>query len=483
MKKILIAIGAMVLTTAALAQDYNDVMRYSQTQYSGSARSVSMGSAFGALGGDFISASINPAGLGIFRSNEISFTPSFGKIENTANYKGISSIEGDFNFNFNNLSFVGAYGGSSSGDISRVVVGVGFNQVKNFKNYTFIEGQNVNTSLLDYFTNFANEGYMDPFNEKLAYDADLLPFDTIQKVYWNDISQAGYGQSHNRSLDESGRINEWAFSIALNMNEKLNIGATIGLSDIEYRSISEFYEWDDKGNIEYFNHYKYTKDLQVSGFGVNAKFGILYRPTRSLRLGAAVHTPTFYEINEIYTSELTQTNDASKTYTAQSPYGEYNYRMESPLRTVLSAGYSIGKIALVSVDWEYVDYTSARLRSGGSGYNFNTENQVIKNYLVAANNIRIGGEFRASNNISLRAGYEMYGNPYVSTFNNEDVKAHSNSQNAISAGFGYRQNNFFADFAYRLTSSRTYSEIHNGSQTAEIDSKTGLALMTIGFKF
>ena len=85
MKKILIAIGAMVLTTAALAQDYNDVMRYSQTQYSGSARSVSMGSAFGALGGDFISASINPAGLGIFRSNEISFTPSFGKIENTAN--------------------------------------------------------------------------------------------------------------------------------------------------------------------------------------------------------------------------------------------------------------------------------------------------------------------------------------------------------------------------------------------------------------
>jgi hypothetical protein len=483
MKKILIAIGALVLSTAAFAQDYNDVLRYSQNQYTGSARSVAMGSAFGALGGDFISASINPAGLGVFRSNEISFTPSFGKTENTANYRGTSMIEGDFNFNFNNMSFVGAYGGNSSGDISRIVVGFGFNQIKNFKNYTFIEGQNVGTTLLDNFANYANEGFMDAFNEKLAYDADLLPRDTVSNLYWNDISQAGYGQSHNRSIDESGRINEWAFALAVNMNEKLNIGVSIGLSDIEYRSISEFYEWDARDNIEYFDRYSYTKDLQVSGFGVNAKLGILYRPTRSLRLGAAVHTPTFYEMNEIYTSELTQTNDYSETYKAQSPYGEYNYRMETPLRTVLSAGYSIGKIALVSFDWEYVDYTSSRLRSGGSGYNFNTENQVIKNYLTAANNFRIGGEFRASDNISLRAGYEMYGNPYVSTYNNQDVKAHSNSQNAISAGLGYRQSSFFADFAYRLTNSTYYTEIHNGSESAEIESKTGSALMTIGFKF
>jgi hypothetical protein len=35
-----------------------------------------MGSAFGSLGGDFISASINPAGMGLYRSGEFTLSPT-----------------------------------------------------------------------------------------------------------------------------------------------------------------------------------------------------------------------------------------------------------------------------------------------------------------------------------------------------------------------------------------------------------------------
>jgi hypothetical protein len=59
----------------ASAQNQVDALRYSQIYPGGTARSTAMGGAFGALGGDFYSASLNPAGLGVYRSSEFTFTP------------------------------------------------------------------------------------------------------------------------------------------------------------------------------------------------------------------------------------------------------------------------------------------------------------------------------------------------------------------------------------------------------------------------
>lgn len=484
MKKIVSALAIILCAQFAFAQDYNDVLRYSQFQYTGSARSISMGNAFGALGGDFTSASINPAGLGLYRSFEVSFSPSFGKIENDATYLGNATNDGMFDFNFNNLGLVLNFEGNPEKGVTRTVFGFGMNRLNNLTGYSFIEGHNAQTSLLDYFTNYANSGSWDEFNEKLAYDADLMPFDTINQVYWNDINEAGYGQSQSKVIDESGRTNEWSFALAVNMNEKINIGVALGLVDIKYNSTSEFMEWDANNGIEYFNEYKYIKGLDCDGFGVNAKIGLLYRPTKALRLGASIHTPTFLDMDETYYSDMVQTNDYNEKYEASSPLGEYSYKIETPMRTILSAAYSIGDFALISGDWEHVNYTSSRLRRSNRGsYNFNDENQVIKNYLEAANNFRIGAEVRATSNFSLRAGYEFYGNPYTKQYNNNDVKANENTHNALSFGVGYRQKNFFADIAYRANKMNYFTEVHPGSDYAEINNKDNSVFFTVGFKF
>jgi len=55
---------------SASAQSDADALRYSQTSLAGTARFTSMAGAFGALGGDFSSIAINPAGLGIYRKSE-----------------------------------------------------------------------------------------------------------------------------------------------------------------------------------------------------------------------------------------------------------------------------------------------------------------------------------------------------------------------------------------------------------------------------
>src|SRR5450432_1505219 len=58
------------------AQSDNDALRISQQNVLGSAREIGLSGAFGALGGDYSSATINPAGIGIYRSSQFSFTPA-----------------------------------------------------------------------------------------------------------------------------------------------------------------------------------------------------------------------------------------------------------------------------------------------------------------------------------------------------------------------------------------------------------------------
>ncbi|MBL0343571.1 MAG: hypothetical protein IPP71_23575 [Bacteroidetes bacterium] len=47
------------------AQNEIDALRYSQSMFGSTARSLSMGGAFGALGADFSTLSTNPAGIGV----------------------------------------------------------------------------------------------------------------------------------------------------------------------------------------------------------------------------------------------------------------------------------------------------------------------------------------------------------------------------------------------------------------------------------
>ena len=55
--------------------------------YGGTARFMSMGGAFTALGGDISTLSQNPAGIGVFRASEMSVTPQLNYINSTAGFQ------------------------------------------------------------------------------------------------------------------------------------------------------------------------------------------------------------------------------------------------------------------------------------------------------------------------------------------------------------------------------------------------------------
>ena len=63
MKRILAAVFLSAMALQAGAQDWRDALNISENDYLGTARSVGMGNAMTAVGGDLGSLTFNPAGM------------------------------------------------------------------------------------------------------------------------------------------------------------------------------------------------------------------------------------------------------------------------------------------------------------------------------------------------------------------------------------------------------------------------------------
>ncbi len=74
MNKTLLAGIILTIPSVMAAQTAVDAFSISQSDLRGSARFMSMGGAFTALGGDISTLNQNPGGIGVFRSSDISAT-------------------------------------------------------------------------------------------------------------------------------------------------------------------------------------------------------------------------------------------------------------------------------------------------------------------------------------------------------------------------------------------------------------------------
>src|SRR4051812_15674026 len=70
------------------AQLPEDVLRASWNTAGGTARQQAIGGAMGSLGGEISSNFVNPAGLGLYRTNEIVLTPGWSFFTGHNNYLG-----------------------------------------------------------------------------------------------------------------------------------------------------------------------------------------------------------------------------------------------------------------------------------------------------------------------------------------------------------------------------------------------------------
>jgi len=465
------------LFSVASAQYVDQALIFSQQYFGSTARSKAMGNAFGALGGDFSSLSINPAGIAIYQRPEVSVSANLLGINNTqSTYQGQTSDDRSTTFNFRNFGYVFAQPTSSntSGLVS-VSFGLGFNRLNSFNQNISTQALGSSYSRTDAFAlnsnGISSSAFFDennpynnvPWESKLAWENYLMnvtnPDANGVGNQYQSILYANELVDQYENINREGYINEYVASFGANFNHRVYLGATLGIHDLYYDETRTYSEDAPFGYFDYLNH------SSSRGYGYNLKLGVIVRPTDALRLGAAIHTPTFYTIKESYSSTMSSnlhdvSTDADGTHSASSPVGDYQYKFETPFRAIGSIAYQFGKKGLISLDYEYLDYSKSKLRKGDDGYNFAGENQDISDIYKPVSNIHIGGEYRATDALSLRAGYESFGNPYKTNIDGV-VQPNTNFKfNTINAGLGYRLDNVSFDLSYSLGDRTNYMYIY-----------------------
>ena len=490
MKRIIIIISFIIGSFAALKGQYVDeALKYSQFFYGGTARFQAMGGAFTSLGGDLSVLSLNPAGLGMFRSTDVSFTPQMYFNNSTTEFGGEISKDNAYNLNINQFGIATpiSKGGSGSGLVS-LNFGYSFSVTNNFNGNAIISGNLGSSSMVDYFMdNAEGTDYLDlTGTEGMVFDAWMI--DTLTNNYssygsafsnYGADANSTYGQEVRRIISSEGSSKEHSLSLAANYSDKIYLGFTLGLSRIYSVYQYDHLETDREDNIFPFNQFQYQEYVETEGKGYSIKLGAIIRPIESLRLGFAVHSPTVYRLNEYYYGYVYGSTDDEPSIEFQGDDFSFSYTLVTPLRITTGASLQLGKRGIVSADYEFIDYKMARFSKPSDDGNFARENQDIKNILDVAHNFRFGGEFRLISSVYLRGGYALYGSGFTKGEDNRD-----NSYNILSGGIGIRQSNFYFDVSYSLRSNTgDYLMYQNNNlDFASISYDRSMITATIGIK-
>jgi len=471
----------LMFVGAAWAQNATDALRYSSVNYFGSARFTAMGGAFGALGADFSTLSTNPAGLGLYKTSEVVFSPFVYNTQTKASYFGTRASDDKYNFSFTNMGGVLTAEYPNRLDLPGwryVQFGFGYNRLLDFNNRIFMEGFNDQNSLLTSYVEYANRyGVQTNSPEELAEKANLIFYDDITKRYYCDMPNGGVLQ--RKSISTEGSMNEIVLSAAANYSDKLYLGVTFGFPTFRYYEESLYSESDVENRNEYFRSFTLRQQLETTGTGFNLKAGLIARPVDWLRVGLAYHSPTFFtNMHDTWSSQIDSYFDKEvQDKSVTSRLGEYDYELTAPSKVIGSAAVFIGKMGLISADYQFVDYRNAKMRPTGD---FIDVNNSIENSFSTQNIIRVGTEWRFGP-FSTRAGYSLYESPYANNINDGERKT-------WSLGIGYRESNFYLDLAYaRTTTSEKYFLYDpmngNPSPASTLNFTGNTAVMTLGFKF
>lgn len=489
MKNISVFILTCVLTVfTANAQTDVDALRFSQTNSLGTARSVGMAGAFGALGADFYSLSVNPAGLAVYRKPEVMLTPMVFSKKTGSSFLGNKSSDEKFGFSFGNAGLVAVSEprNKEKHGWQTINVGIGYNRLNSYNTLSSFSGMNATSSYLDYYLQRINAGNgtnpadLNPFFENLAYQTYLInPVDTVDTTHYTSvIPHAGTLQRRNENA--SGSLGEVVASLGGNYKDRLYLGMSLGFVFLNYTENTSFQETDKMDTIPDFKEFTLNQNLITEGKGFNLKLGMIFRATDWVRLGVAVHTPTLFDMTDNYTSQMKSSFDNGVGFD-HSAKGKFDYELTTPLKAIASAAFIIHKQGAISIDYEVVNYADMRFSSSGDA--FFDVNNTIQNKYTSTGNVHIGGEWKYEN-FSFRGGYSIYGSPFRSGMNYPGADF---SRTKYSAGIGIRDEKYFLDFGYSITMSkeffRPYS-LNNIDVEGSINTLQSQNIsVTMGFKF
>ena len=444
----------------------------------GTARYVGMGGALDALGADLSTMSSNPAGIGMYRKNQVAVSFGLNVQEGGKSFHDGSKTNASFDQ-------VGVVFSTRMGPTSYFNFGFNFHKSRNFDYVLSAADQAVNGSSLQRQTYVKKmRGDLDllnPSKSDLAYPyretmVDQLSYRVIDQYdskgkYVESISPRGIDYTFDRA--HTGYIGEYDFNLSGNINNRVYLGLTVGIHDVHYNAYSEYSEnYTPEPRYPNIKYAKYTERMRITGTGYDVKFGVIVRPMEEspFRIGAHVHTPIWYKLKASNKATI------SDQYTyVDDIYDDIEFRMNTPWKFGLSAGTTIGREWALGFGYEYSDYGAVDMRGiTGKYYNYysdtyrtNSESDVVmkrqtEKNLKGVHTLKVGAEYRPDNLLSLRLGYNylsaMYQDDAVrdQTLDSPGVYMASSSDytnwedtHRLTVGVGFSFDGFRLDLAYQ----------------------------------
>lgn len=541
MKKSLLALATLAVPALLSAQSAMDAYQFAQPDLKGTARFMSMGGAFGALGGDLSTLSQNPGGIGVYRQNEIGFTLDLDAQQSKATSQGLSTKWDRTPFYLNNIGCV--FSIRNSGALRNVNLGFTYNKTSSFNRRFRGTVPQLGTSVTNYIAGLANgsgvnigdvssSGSFDPYNPTdgglqapwatiIGYDSYFINARQADgKAHWDgQFGEGTTGSGYFRVIDK-GAMDEYNIAIGGNVSNIFYWGMDFGIVDFSYERNSLWGEKMDNawvspgGDAE---PEQTTSDIQlqsrykVTGTGFNYKLGFIVRPVSQLRIGLAMHTPTWYDLEQSYigaTSSIYGNHRGEEIHYTNGGYDAvYDYRFRTPWRLIASMAGVIANRFIISADYEWANYRYCHftdkyeddwLDAGYETYRYTNED--IRNMYQSTSTLRVGAEARVSNSVSLRAGYSLMRAPVKSeVFDNKEEVFTDGARldytlddrtYYITGGIGFHHKGFYTDLAYVYKNRR--SEYHpfptdiadpQACPSARVTSANHQVVLSMGFKF
>ena len=540
MKKILAVAFLSALALQAGAQSWTDALNFSENDYLGTARSVGMGNAMTAVGGDLGSLTFNPAGSAVASYSQFTITPGLsfstvtakGSLVDDAGYP--NGFENTYRtrygrMNIPNFGVMMVYDTRNRSGLKRVSFGIVGNVTRDYTNRLRADGTNANTTLAGSLASQA-DGFSPEVLSGDFYAKNIPSWETMagyQSGIFGQINGSYVGLTESLwdngdikitdkigqyyGLKRAGSKYDLLMNFGLDFNDRFYLGANLGLVTIDYRSDENRSEEAIAG-IDYGNGFQSLRmrsSIRDVGSGVYLKVGFIARPTDGLRIGAAIQTPTLFDIREVYQLEG-QSVANNKEMVKSSPKDEWFYRLKSPFRANVGVAYTIAKMALLSADYEYTDYSGMKLSPSFDEayyYDFSDQNLDIKDFTGAVHALRLGAEIKPAPQMALRVGYNLTTGAQYNTLSDSghvislsDKERKEQIRTAVSFGIGYSSpGSFFMDAAVRFQylpneyfTPYWYYVRENGNLytdanvvTPEICSQSALcnAILTLGWRF
>ncbi|HOJ19502.1 MAG TPA: hypothetical protein PLT92_13150 [Ignavibacteriaceae bacterium] len=405
------AIIIIFISTLAAAQGITDALRVSEPGLGIGARALGMGNAYNSTSDDASAMYFNPAGLGLIKKLEFMGGLEYYKFNNDATLFNNTEKYSSSSTRLNQLAFAFPFP-TVRGSL---VFGLAYNGAKNLTNSMSFDGYNPgNHSMIKEL-----EGSEIPY---WLYLTDTL----------GNVSQISGKLNQSGTVIQTGSVNNWVLSGAMEVYPNLFVGMNLGIISGEYKYTRDYYEDDYLGNyagVELSPGEPDTRGFQTFNMnsiikwdisGWDLKVGMLYQLKKYGRFGLTIQFPKTYSINEEFLVDaFSQFNTPLGRVDlpgdiADDLSDKVEYDIYSPY--VLTGSGAVNYMGFIAsaeaslIDYTQMEYANAK---GISEKTISDMNMDIANNLRAVVNLNFGLEYTfAELGLRLRAGFIMQPSAY-----------------------------------------------------------------------